>query len=37
LSDGAPASRDTALTRLLALVLLLACAGAAGWVWGLGA
>jgi len=37
LSDGAPASRDTALTRLLALVLLLACAGVAGWIWGLGA
>lgn len=37
LSDGVPASRDTALTRLLALVLLLACAGVAGWVWGLGA
>lgn len=36
LSDDTPPSRDTALTRLLALALLLACTGVAWWVWRLG-
>ncbi|KQU78295.1 MULTISPECIES: cytochrome b/b6 domain-containing protein [unclassified Rhizobacter] len=37
LSDDTPASRDSAATRALALVLLLACAALAAWVWRLGA
>jgi len=35
LPADAPASRDSAATRLLAAVLLLACAAGAGWVWSL--
>ncbi len=36
LPPATPASADGAVQRVLALVLLLACFGAAGWVWSLG-
>ena len=36
LPAAVPASADGATQRVLALVLLLVCFGAAGWVWSLG-